>query len=335
MRHGIYIVDFHGHLRGNHHLANFCSEDQVTPFYQGVAPFFERLANLTEPLHYGFLRHLALNFRGSLSRSLYAMAGQFGLMEALRLFKNSDVRSLLASMDRCGIDHTVVCSLEPFIMTQDILEAIRPYRSRISLFASVARDQPDPAAYFGKYIESGEISGLKLHPLVGGYACGELFDCTKDIVGLAVEHSLPILIHTGHIPKSAIAGLERGCNELQFIEPLLANFPRGRFVLAHIGWESWRQVLAMAKKYKNTWVETSWQPARIIRRAVDALGPYRVIFGSDFPLFKQSLAFRQVDQALTTKELILVASVNARYLLEGSNIADKLPRNLSSLASAR
>jgi predicted TIM-barrel fold metal-dependent hydrolase len=333
MRHGLYIIDFHGHLRGNQHLASFCAEDQVTPFYQGIAPLFERLANITEPVHDGFLRHLALNFRGSLSRSLYAMAGQFGLMEALRLFKNSDVRSLLASMDRCGIDHTVVCSLEPFIMTQDLLEAIRPHRSRISLFASVAREQPDPAGYFGKFIESGEITGLKLHPLVGGYACGELFESTKDIVGLAVEHNLPILIHTGHIPKSAIAGLARGCNELEFIEPLLAAFPRGRFVLAHIGWESWRQVLALAKKYKNTWVETSWQPARIIRRAVDALGPQRVIFGSDFPLFKQRLAYRQVDQALTTKELILVASVNARYLLEGSKAGKNLLQKATSPAN--
>jgi len=319
VRNGLYIIDFHTHLAG-HRIDNFSPEDQKTKFYQKLAPVYEPLADLTEPLHGRLSRFMALNVRDPISQIFYNSVAWVGLMEVLRLFKKHDVTSLLQIMAKNGIDHSVICSLEPFITTEEILEVIRPFRSRLSLFASVARDEVDGAGYFAKYVATGEISGLKIHPLVGGYTCGELYDRTKGSVQIAVDYKLPIMIHAGHIPKSTIAGLTRGCEELESIEPLIAAFPEGKFILAHIGWELWREVLAMAKKYPNISVETSWQPARIIRRAVDEIGQERVIFGSDFPIYKQSSALKQLEQALTDKEFVYVANANARRMLEGSKI---------------
>jgi predicted TIM-barrel fold metal-dependent hydrolase len=328
LRNGLYIIDFHTHLAG-HKLHNFSPEDQKTKFYQKLKPVFEPLSNFTEPLHGRLSGYFALNVRDPISRVLYNSFAWVGLMEVLRLFKKHNVTSLLEIMDKNGIDHSVICSLEPFITTEEILEVIRPHRARLSLFASVARDEVDGTAYFAKFVESGEISGLKIHPLVGGYACGELFDRTKGSVQVAVDHNLPIMFHAGHIPKSTIAGLTRGCEELESLEPLIAAFPTGKFILAHIGWELWREVLLMAKKYPNISVETSWQPARIIRRAIDELGPERVIFGSDFPIYKQSSALKQVEKAVTDREFVYVANVNAKRMLEGS----KIPRRLESSES--
>jgi uncharacterized protein len=319
VRNGLYIIDFHTHLAG-HRLSSFSPEDQKSGFYQKLAPVYEPLANLTEPIHGRLSRYLALNVRDPFSRTFYNSVAWVGLMEVLRLFKKHDVESLLQIMDKNGIDHSVICSLEPFIATQEILELIRPHRSRLSLFASVARDEVDGAAYFNKFVETGEISGLKIHPLVGGYTCGELYDRTKGAVQIAVDYKLPIMIHAGHIPKSTIAGLSRGCEELESIEPLIAAFPEGRFILAHIGWELWREVLAIAKKYPNVSVETSWQPARVIRRAVDEIGPERVIFGSDFPIYKQGSALKQIERALTAREIVYVANANARRMLDGTKL---------------
>ena len=312
---GLYLVDFHAHLRGNQPLTNFCCEDQNTTFFKNTIEMFERIANFSEPFHDGLLRHMAMNYRNAIHRQIYNVFGQYMVMEAFRLFKNYDTPSLLASMDRNNIDHAVICSLEPFITTASILESIKDHRDRLSIFASVARNDPDGVTYFASHIESGQINGLKIHPVVGGYACGELFHATKDLVDLAYQKDLPILIHTGHMPKQAVAALAAGCNEVKYLEPLIANFPKARFILAHIGWESWRQVLGLAHRYSNVNVETSWQPARIIRRAIDLLGPHRVLFGSDFPLFKQGMALEQVRNATTSKEFVMVASTNAQRLL--------------------
>jgi len=322
MSNGLYLVDFHAHLQGPGGMGNLCPGDQQSAFFRHAVPFLEQVAHLSEPVHDQLLRHLALNYRDALSRFVYGSFGKLGLMEALRLFKRYDLPKLLSSMDSLGIAHVVICSLEPLTMTQELIELTGAHKHRISIFASVSRDEPDPIKYLTPFVDSGAIAGLKIHPVVGGYACGELYHKTKDLAALASETGLPIVIHTGHIPVEQLNGIA-GCNEVRAIEPLIAGFPKVKFVLAHIGWESWRQVLGLAKQYPNALVETSWQPARIIRRAVDVLGPERVLFGSDYPLFKQSLALRQVRQALTAREFVLVASVNALRLLRLSRPAQE------------
>jgi predicted TIM-barrel fold metal-dependent hydrolase len=314
MLNGLHVVDFHAHLQDCQTQLLLCKEDRETLFFRHAVPWLEQLAHLSEPIHDEFLRFLALNYRGPISRFVYSSFGQVGLMETLRLFKTYGIERLLRSMQRNGIDHVVIHSIEPLTATANILDQTRRYPGRFSVFASVARGELNPVGYFSKFVEQGVISGLKIHPLVGGFACGELYHATKDLVYVASEAGLPVLIHTGHIPSESLKGLT-GCNEVEGIEPLIANFPHCKFILAHIGWESWRQVLHLAHSYPNVIVETSWQPARIIRRAVDLLGPERVLFGSDFPLFRQSIALAQLKKALTAREFVMVASTNGARLL--------------------
>lgn len=314
MPHGLYVVDFHAHLQDCHTQDVLCRDERDSLFFKHAAPTLEQIAHRIEPMYAKFSRSIACHFRDSFSRYVYRKLSKIYLMEVLRLFKVYGVQRLLNSMERNGVDHVVIHSLEPLTATDNIIDLLKPHRDKFSIFASVDRNERDPVGYFSKFLETGAISGLKLHPIVGGFACGELYHATKDLVAYVGELGLPTMIHTGHIPVEGLSGLG-GCNEVRALEPLLAAFPKAKFVLAHIGWESWRQVIGLAEKYKNVSVETSWQPAKIIRRAVDTLGPERVIFGSDFPLFKQDFAYHQMRQALTEREFVMVASVNAVRLL--------------------
>lgn len=83
-----------------------------------------------------------------------------------------------------------------------------------------------------------------------------------------------------------------------------------------MGWESWRKAFELGQKYPNIMVETSWQPARRIRRAVDKLGSHRVLFGSDFPLFQQWQALKEARKALSDREFKEITSLNAMRLLK-------------------
>lgn len=315
MRHGLYVVDFHAHIVGQADFESFFAEDCQSNFIRQVGPFLEKLLHLSDPHLSDFLRNLSFNFRHELARSLYDSCGHIGLVEAIRIFKSHNFEFLLNSMDKQGIDHVVISSLEPLTVTENLIKLVANHRDRFSIFASVHRNQENAAGYFQSLLDTGAVRGLKLHPLVGGYNCGELLDKTKEVLQIASDNNLPVFIHTGHIPTGTLTGLN-GCNDARAVEPLLAEFPKINFVLAHIGWESWRTMLKLARKYPRVYVETSWQPASIIRRAVDTLGSHRVIFGSDFPLFKQSMAIKQVEEALTPYELAAVASANAARLLK-------------------
>lgn len=314
MYNGLYTIDFHTHIQDITTQLKLCPEDRNSSLFRLTEPIFNRIANLSEPVHDCTSRHLAMHFKGGLSRYLYTKLGKLGLMEALRLFKTYSVDRLLKRMNRNGIDHAVIHSIEPLTATSNILEMTSAHRDRISVFASVERENPDPVGYLKTFVDDGTVGGIKIHPIVGGYACGELAYRMHDVVALAQRAHLPVMIHTGHIPVESLSGL-RGCTEVQSIRPLIESFPDVKFVLAHIGWESWRQVLQLASDHRNTLVETSWQPAEVIRRAVDKLGSSRVLFGSDFPLFNQTMALNQVKQALTPREFVEVASVNGRRLL--------------------
>ena len=314
MNNGLYTVDFHTHLQDANLQEKMCPEDRNSSIYKVFSPVFDQIASVSEPLHDKCVRFMALNLRDQISRQVYAQLGKVGLMEVLRLFRTYSIEKLIARMDRNGIDHSVIHSIEPLTSTANILDLVRPYKERISVFASVDKDNDDPEGYLTPFIEDNLIAGLKLHPIVGRYACGEIYYALKDVVKLARDADLPVLIHTGHIPVDRLQGIG-GCSEIQALEPLVREFPTVKFILAHIGWGSWREVLRLASEYPNTLVETSWQPTRVIRRAVDMLGSNRVLFGSDFPLFKQSQALEQVRQALSAREFVDVVSINSMRLL--------------------
>ena len=309
------IIDFHSHVVSPAELVRLCPEDQKTAFFKYIVPAIERVAHFSEPVHYRFLRYLALNFNDRLSLLAWGYCGELGLMETLRLFKTYDYKRLLHSMERNHVKHTVIYSLEPVTYTNELLELTKDHRDKITIFGSASMDIKDKAAYLEPFLKSKRIGGIKIHPIVGGYFGHELLPQTKDIAALATEYDVPITIHTGHIPVERLSGL-KDLTDVPALEPLIAAFPKCTFVLNHMGWESWRKAFELGQKYPNIMVETSWQPARRIRRAVDKLGSHRVLFGSDFPLFQQWQALKEARKALSDREFKEITSLNAMRLLK-------------------
>jgi hypothetical protein len=311
----LFIVDYHTHLLTDKANAKLiCPEDQESAFFRYIVPVLEPVAHLSEPAHDQFLRYLAMNYNNALGRQMFRTFGQVFLMEALRLFKKYGLKELIRSMDKQRIDHAVVYSLEPLTKTQEIIDLTQSHRSRISVFASVNMENPDRIGYIAPFVESGAVQGIKIHPQVGGYSNANIFPATKEIIALASDKGIPVSFHTGHIPVEALTGIG-GNVDVRSIEPIIRAFPKCIIVLNHMGWESWREVLKLAVKYPNLMVETSWQPSHVVRRAVKTIGANRVLFGSDFPMFQQWQALREVRRALHPDDFEQVASLNAMRLL--------------------
>ncbi len=315
MEKAVEIIDFHAHIMSLAGMEKVFPDSRKTAFFRHVVPLAEPIADLTEGVHDQLMRFIAMHFNDDISRLVYSKFGLVALAEALRLFKRHGLERLVKSMDRLGIQQSVIHALEPLATTQEILDETDKYPGRFSVFGSVESTHPDPVGYLSPFIEGQRIKGVKIHPMVGGYQPKDFIKTTKDFVALAAEFELPVAIHTGHIPIEALSK-DVTCLKLSEIAPLIEAFPECTFILNHMGWESWRAAIELAKRRKNVILETSWQPAKIIRRAVDAIGPERVLFGSDFPLFQQWQALIEVRKALTFKEFRLVASENAKNLLK-------------------
>lgn len=108
--------------------------------------------------------------------------------------------------------------------------------------------------------------GIKIHPQLDNYmvtreALDEIFSCAR-------EHRWPILTHTGQdrSPLSALCYV-----------PLIEAYPDVVLVLAHLTLES----IPLAKRHENVYVDTTYMDAMRVELGVDALGPSKILFGSD------------------------------------------------------
>ncbi len=312
----IKVIDFHTHLMSLAGAEQVFPEARQSIFFKHVVPLVEPIADLTEGLHDRLLRDLAMRYNNKLSRLIYSHCGELFLMEALRLFKRHGLERLVFNMDKLGIERSVIYSLEPLTKTQDILDQVKKYGDRFSVFASVHAEETDKIGYLKPFLDSGTAKGLKIHPMIGGYNASNLYEKAGDIFALAETYDVPLAMHTGDIPIQKITTSQVSCCGIPAIEALVRDFPNCKLVLNHLGWESWRAVIKLAEEHPNVFVETSWQHASIMRRAVKALGPERVIFGSDYPLFQQWQALREVRKAFKPQDFQLVAHDNAARLLK-------------------
>lgn len=293
------VIDFHAHLRGE--------APARLPEAQGGV-YIRELAELMEPLTRQVAGICGMHFRDPFSRFLYRSINHYAYHEILRVFDKYNVELLLDSMARHHIGHTVVCPIEPYFKSEDVAEAIAPYPDRFSLFIAADPHQVDAVEVLERHLRKYRVAGLKLNPARAGSPGDERR--MWEILGLAQEKDLPVFFHTGSFPFEAHA-----FDDASALGPVVAAFPHLSITISHIGWDQYPTVLALAERYHHLSVETSWQPPKVIRQAVDKLGAHRVLMGSDFPLLQQGVAIEALQTALNPAEFKVVAYKNAHRLL--------------------
>jgi predicted TIM-barrel fold metal-dependent hydrolase len=164
------------------------------------------------------------------------------------------------------------------------------------------------------YLEHPEFVGIKLHPLNDGYHPND--PSVHPLLELAIEHDLPVLIHSGH-PVFTLPWI---------IEELIVNFPDAKVILAHMGHGNVFYINAsidIARRHPGVFLETSGMPMPTkIVDAIDALGPTRVLYGSDMPVYHPQSEIDKVRLSGLSDELVdRVLDKNARALFLKEGVA--------------
>ncbi|MGQ9721956.1 MAG: amidohydrolase family protein, partial [Candidatus Jordarchaeum sp.] len=103
----------------------------------------------------------------------------------------------------------------------------------------------------------------------------------------AQEYEVPVLIHSGNEPAPMIIKY----SQPKYIDAVAADFPDLKIIIAHMGHGWWREAVDLASMKPNVYLDFSgWQTIYInnpdylwypLRMAIDLLGPWRVLFGTD------------------------------------------------------
>jgi predicted TIM-barrel fold metal-dependent hydrolase len=181
LAHGLFI-DFHAHLRGKKDV-----DHPETPHF----PLLQAAAEALEPALVQGIQLFARYGRHRVLTQLYPMFKQVGYNEILRQFNKYQVEQLVAGMDASGIERTVICAIEPFFETLDLLDTIQPYADRFAVFCSVDPEDPEYAEKFETYVATGQVYGLKIHPAMAGPV--PTSERMFELVALAQKHHLPVI----------------------------------------------------------------------------------------------------------------------------------------------
>lgn len=300
------IIDFHCHIT----TQGSRFPDPDGPYYRAIAPV-NPATNLIGQMTQEAVDLLAERWRSPRALQAYRNVAPMIFTEMSRRMITTDASRLLGEMAANGISKAVVVAMDPFVPTDEVLYDCEHRQGILLPFGSVDSAADD---YLDRFLclLTKPIAGIKYHsdlqqlPLHSP----KLFAMMRVLADSEMTR-LPVYLHTGNFPIYRPMEIPWEKSLLKLVE----SFPNLTFVCGHAGWDHPRAALKAALKRPNLYLETSWQPPSTIRRLCDKIGPERLLFGSDFPLFSQARALRNVRAALVDEEYVLVTETNAKKLL--------------------
>ena len=213
---------------------------------------------------------------------------------------SADGDRLCALFREAGITHGAACSIEACyggidagnaytlaeVAKHDMLSALvvaHPHHLEASQrWVLQARSNP-------------KIVGVKIHPVLGNF----------DILGGAIHRLMDEVIAPSGLPVLSHVGNESPNVLIHKYIAFAAKFPKTRFIAAHLG----VGVLGLADAAADAWTENPQQNVWFdmgtlrafchgaVERLLAAVGPDRICFGTDSPLYRAT-AFTHLLQTL-------------------------------------
>ncbi|MCJ7523108.1 MAG: amidohydrolase family protein [Dehalococcoidia bacterium] len=206
--------------------------------------------------------------------------------------------SLIRDMDAGGIDKTVLLPMdywmlfgEPKVSIEGQLKAYadiqKKHPDRIIAFATVDPRRPDAVELLERSVKEWGLRGLNLYPQTGFFMNAPN---TYKVLEKASEFNLPVTCHTGQL---GAAPLRAKYGDPIHLDDVIQDFPNLIVTAGHMAFGWHEQLFYLAGLRYNIFTDVSaWQDVsranyskfcRVLRHALDRLGPNRVLFGTDNP----------------------------------------------------
>ncbi|HHB75058.1 MAG TPA: amidohydrolase [Desulfobulbus sp.] len=213
----------------------------------------------------------------------------------VKAYLNGTVDDLLSSMDRAGIERSVVCSIatrpEQFHPILNWSQSIKS--ERIIPLPSVHPRDPEIMAHLLEIKDQGFI-GLKMHPYYQDFFLDDpqLMDLYRRIS----ELDLLLVMHTGYdigYPRIRRADPERILN-------VVREVPELRLITTHLGgWDEWtdvRKLLTGKPIYMEISFALDFLDQIRLRELIENHPPEFILFGTDSPWADQATTLKMLSK---------------------------------------
>jgi predicted TIM-barrel fold metal-dependent hydrolase len=220
---------------------------------------------------------------------------------------------LIASMDKAGVDRSVICGFSwsssdlCALHNQYLLESASRYPDRLIAFITLP-------------LSDAEYSERELDRMIraGARGVGEIahyhhemrsrdIDLMRPVLTWMEGQRIPLLLHVNETIGHRYPG--KGMTRLERFYELILSFPNLPILLAHWGggFSFYELMPEVAKAMKNVYYDTAASPflysKRIYAIVCEIVGPEKILFGTDFPLIPPQRYFQELAESGLAEEV--------------------------------
>jgi predicted TIM-barrel fold metal-dependent hydrolase len=249
------------------------------------------------------------------------------------IYKNSKskmvgVEDLIASMDECGIDRSVICGFSwnytdlCALHNQYLLESASRYPHRLIVFISLLFSNPD---WSGRELDRALKEGARGVGEIAFY-CDEMtsqdIHSMKPVLAQMEKQKIPLLLHTNETIGHSYPG--KGATPLKRFYELILSFKNLSIILGHWGGglPFYELMPEVAKTMSNVYYDTAASPflysKKIYAIVSEIVGVEKIFFGTDFPLISPQRYLNELKtSSLSKQDQENILGLNFSRLIEG------------------
>jgi uncharacterized protein len=210
------------------------------------------------------------------------------------------IEATIVAMDEAGVDRGLICAwydpTGPLISNDEVASFVRRYPERLVGVASVDLRQPVQAIReLRRAVRDLGFRALRIVPWLWGLPPNHRL--YYPLLAECVELGVPFLTQVGH--TGPLRTSETG-RPIPYLDDVALDFPDLIIVGGHIG-DTWTtEMIALAMKYPNVYIDTSaYTASRYPVELVDYLrghGRRKVLFGTNYPMITHRKALDGLDR---------------------------------------
>jgi uncharacterized protein len=203
----------------------------------------------------------------------------------------------LGALDAAGVDRAL-CSAwwgprGPLLENDEVAALCRAHPERITGIASVDLDRPMAAVReLRRCVRELGFRGLRILPWLWQRPPNDRR--YYPLYAECIELGVPFCLQVGH--AGPLLPSEPG-RPIPYLDEVACDFPELVIVGGHIGYPWTTEMIALATKYENVYIDTSaYKPSRYPSELVTYLrghGRHKVLFGSNFPMLTPAACLAQ------------------------------------------
>lgn len=242
---------------------------------------------------------------------LFYQSGSADLLE-----KGMSPEEIITMMDRGGIEKMFLCAWRrpgTWIFTNDeVAEIVRAFPDRFVGVATVDLERPvDAVRELERAVCKLGFKALRIVPWLWKLPPNDRL--YYPLYVKCIELGIPFCTQVGHTGPLMPSEMGR---PVPYLDEVALTFPELRIVAGHIGYPWTDEMIGLAWKHENVYIDTSaWLPRYYpfqLQQYMQTYGKTKVMFGSNFP---QLLADKCTEDA---RQLGLPEDVEALFLRDNA-----------------